>query len=504
VKLLGRHPSRLELEAWFDGETDGGVGWHVSGCERCLAHIRRVSTVRGAMAATTVPARADAPDAGRTEVPVPAAVGAADLAPAATPHSSAAVTHRLAVARRRSVATAVAAGAVVLAALAGLGEGPLRGALFAGASGSGVRASATAGRGAGDGASGAGSGTGAGAASGQASPGSAAGSVSGAGRSGGTAGVGAGGLPLRLAVVVPTTGPAAAEGSQVVDAVRAAVAEADAAGGVRGAPIQLTVVAAEDPAAVAGLAGHVDAVVGGFGAGVPAGVPWMLPADPAASGSAMVAPEVPAQTAGARMAGDLAAGGVTGPVGVVEGSGPDAALASGIAQALPVHTVSVPDGAPCGTAVATLTAPGSGVDALAVAGPPSLAASCLAALAGSPAVGSLPGGVLLAPSAAYDETGAAALVPRATTVLGLPWPTSSSAGAARFRAAVPGVTSYRAMVSFAATELAVSLSRVTGLVTRAAMTGGSWRSDLVDFAGTANAGAQRVVAGPLGWAATTG
>src|SRR5205823_2190255 len=60
-------------------------------------------------------------------------------------------------------------------------------------------------------------------------------------------------------------------------------------------------------------------------------------------------------------------------------------------------------------------------------------------------------GFLVAPSAAYEFGNAIPLSLRhARTVLGLPWPLSPSAGANRYRAAMPGSASYRALVSFAA------------------------------------------------------
>jgi len=244
VTPLRRHPSRMELEAWFDGESGDGLGWHISGCPRCLAHVERLSKVRAAVTATTMPARGTAGAGARTVMddrpaPVPAAAGAAGAEPGGTLGARAGVA-----ARRRPLVAAAGAAIVTVGALAGLEEGPLHGALF------------------------------------------------------------------------------------------------------------------------------VDS---------------------------------------------------------------------------PGH----------------------------------------------------------APSAAYRDTSEASAVPGATTVLGLPWPTSAAPGSARFRAVVPGVSSYRAMVSFAATELAVAVARAAGSVTPAAVAGGTWRSDLFDYTGTANAGAQSVVTSPVGWVATS-
>jgi hypothetical protein len=484
---LRRHPSHLELEAWFDGESPESLGWHISSCTRCLAHVERLSKVRAVFIAAPVPVGATV---GKSDaIRAPAVAGADGVAR---------VRYRPLVA-----ATAVV---VALGALAGLGEGPLHGALFTNASSSRAGAQGHAGHARN------------GSVTGTTAPGSSSGghgsaaATSGAlGSAGGTRTTPSGSAPgasvlapLRLAVIVPTTGTAAAEGAQVAEAVQKAVAEADAAGGVHGAPVRLTVVPAEDAAAIAALPGHVDAVVGGFGAAPPPGVPWLLPADPAlGQGQGSVVAAEPSQAAtGAHLADDLVQRGYSGTVGVVNGGGPDAALADGIAGVLPISQVPVSAGQSCVPAVQSLTAPGATkIVALAVAGPPSMAASCLSALAALSAVQWPPGGILVAPSAAYDGANDTAVAHNVTTVLGLPWPTSSSAGATRFRAVVPGVSSYRALVSFAATEMAVEVARDTGTLTMAALSSGTWRSDLIDYAGISNDAEQVVVDGTNGWAA---
>jgi hypothetical protein len=96
---------------------------------------------------------------------------------------------------------------------------------------------------------------------------------------------------------------------------------------------------------------------------------------------------------------------------------------------------------------------------------------------------------------------AAGLVPGTAvyTVLGLPWPGSSNPGAARFRSEVPGVSSYRALVSFAAVEMAVQVARSSGALQLDRIAGGSWQNDLYDFAGVANVGAQVVQQSAGGW-----
>jgi len=470
-----RHPSKLELEAWFDGEPSGdSLGWHISGCARCLRYAESLAKVR--VVVTGALRSAHAPADAATDAPA----------------------HGARRGHRQLLATTAAV--VGVGALVGLGEGPIGAALFANASDGAHRPAASA---AGPGAAGTTSTTavgarvaGAGASTSAGASGSPGASGGGNGSTPGTAGAGASADPLRLAVIVPTMGAAAVEGAQVADAVRQAVDEANAAGGVRGLPVRLTVVPAEDPTAVASLAGTVDAVVGGFGASAPAGVPWYLPADPSLRPALSLAAELDPQTAGARLASDLVRRGLQGPVGVIDAGGSDGALGAGIAQVLPVDDLSVAAGQGCLAAVQALTRPGSSDVALAVAGPPSLAAACVTALTTVPKADQPPGGLLLAPDAAYAGVGGSSSL---TTVLGLPWPTSASPGAARFRAAVPGVDSYRALVSFAATELAIDVARTTGAVTMAAEASSTWRSDLVDFDGPSNLGEQAVTDGPGGW-----
>jgi len=132
-----------------------------------------------------------------------------------------------------------------------------------------------------------------------------------------------------------------------------------------------------------------------------------------------------------------------------------------------------------------------------VAGPASLAGSCVDDLAAMP--WQPPGGVLLAPSAVYAGVPASLAGGPVYSVLGLPWPTSQSPGAARFRSAVPGVRSYRALVSFAAAELAIQVARTTGSLRLAEIGWGIWSTDLYDFAGIQNAGAQVVEDGAGTW-----
>ena len=480
----------MQLAAWFDGEAPEGLGWHLVGCASCFHHLRTLARIRAALREHAVGAALATATASGTRLPSPG-----EPEPAAPPDRSRRPLSRLEgvavlhLSRRAGAMAAVPAVLVLLAGLlvAGVLPSPLHSTLSSatahpGGSGLAARASGTV---AGAGTAGPGP-SGATAASGPAPPSSGSPGGPGAapgqtGRPGGLAGA------LRLGLVVPTQGAGATEGREVTEAVQKALSLADAAGGVGGAPVDLTVVAAEDPSAVAALAGRVDAVIGGFGAGAPASVPWLLPADPSASGGDVVPAELSPLEAGSRLGEDLVRRGVTGTVGVVVGSGPDAALEQGLAGVVPVSAVDASSGDDCLPALSALR---GRVTAVAVAGPPDLAGACVAALALMPWQPS--GGLLLAPSAVYAGVPAALAGGPVYSVLGLPWPTSPSPGAAAFRAAMPGVHSYRALVSFAAAELAVQVARTTGALGLAEVGWGLWSTDLYDFAGVQNAGAQVV------------
>ncbi|MDQ3574570.1 MAG: hypothetical protein M3404_06565, partial [Actinomycetota bacterium] len=284
--------------------------------------------------------------------------------------------------------------------------------------------------------------------------------------------------PLRLGLVVPTRGPAAAEGSEVVTTVRRSIDGANASGGVGGQPVELVVAPAEDQAGVAALPKRVSALVGGFGAPPPAGVPWLFPADPSLSGPGVVPAEATPEVAGQRVGELLRGQNLGGPVGVVVGSGPERSLAAGLASKVPTTTVAAASDDSCASELASLRR--AGAVALAVAGSPDLAVQCLRAVAGARWAPRL--GTVLAPSAAYAGLDGVAEARGSRTVLGLPWPTSSAAGAERFRSAV-GTRSYRALVSFAATELAIKVAREKGAVSVPAVAGGTWRSDLFEVNG---------------------
>lgn len=284
--------------------------------------------------------------------------------------------------------------------------------------------------------------------------------------------------PLRLGLIVPTQGTMASEGAEITEVVRQRVAAANAAGGVAGLPVELDVVAAEDAAAVTALAKRASVLVGGFGAEAPMGIPWLLPADPSIAGATVIPAESPARSAGIQLGGLLRRQGLTGTVGVIVGSGPDAALASGLATKTSTTTVTAQESGNCGPEIASLAR--SGAVALAIAGSPDLAAKCMRAAfrsAWRPIYGTV-----LAPSAAYAGLQAMPEALGARTVLGLPWPTSTAPGAARFRSTTSSL-SYRALVSYAATELAIDVARQQGGVSLESVEAGLWRNDLIDLAG---------------------
>ncbi len=298
---------------------------------------------------------------------------------------------------------------------------------------------------------------------------------------------------LRLGLVVPTRGAAAAEGAEVARTVRRRVGAANAAGGVGGSPVELVVAAAEDPAAVAALPRRVSVLVGGFGAAPPTGVPWLFPADPSVGGPGVVSAEASPEVAGQRVGALLQGQRLGGPVGVVVGSGAESALAAGLASKVSTTTAAAGSDTSCVSEVVALRR--SGAVALAVAGPPDLAARCLRAAAQT--LWSPPLGTIVAPSAAYAGLDAVSEARGTRTVLGLPWPTAPGGGPARFRAA-GGTRSYRALVSFAATELAIEVARQKGPVSVAAMAADTWRSDLFVVEGN-SIGLVPVVIGTDGW-----
>src|SRR5207302_5612712 len=135
--------------------------------------------------------------------------------------------------------------------------------------------------------------------------------------------------PLRIGVPVPTRGPSAGEGDEVVRAVKAVVDQANSRGGVAGRRVEVVEVATDDDSARADALTRVDALVGGFDIDAPAGMPWIMPADVGPTGPDVAATELAAEKAGAALGLDLAARGTDRrTVGAVVAAGPDAGLAT--------------------------------------------------------------------------------------------------------------------------------------------------------------------------------
>lgn len=303
--------------------------------------------------------------------------------------------------------------------------------------------------------------------------------------------------PFRLGVVVPTSGPFKAESADVVNAVKQAANSANVSGGVLGRHVEIVAVAAEDTAGVASLSSKADVMVGGFGTGATS-MTWIVPADPGIFGANVVAAEVTPRDAGARLGHDLATHGVKENVGVVKGSGSDAELADGLADSVKTTvTAATKDDSTCESEVASLRK--ASAVALAVAGPPKLAANCI--VAADKAGWKPSGGIVVAPDAAFWRLDVVASAQGARTVLGMPWPLSDNPGVKRFRAAMPNSVSYRALESFAAAELAIKVARDNGgnNISVSTVAKGNWKSDLFDFQGTTNKSAGVVVLGKNGW-----
>lgn len=456
--MFGLHPGKLDLGAWFDGEGPDRVGSHVMRCGRCQRHMAELSRLRSWLRAqpfvamgdddVVAPVAARPPGRGRGPVAVVAVLVATFLLVA----DKGDVPRHLAASRPAATTTTTSATAVPVAA-DDVSPVPVDEPAPVTSSTPPLRAAT------------------------RAAPPTTAATNTVAQQALARAHDPGGSAPLRLGLIVPTQGPMAAEGAQVADVVRQRVTAANAAGGVAGVPVQLDVAPAEDAAAIAAMVKRVTVLVGGFGADAPAGIPWLLPADPAVAGPDVVPAESPARAAGLQLGALLRRQGVDGVVGVVLGQGPDAALAGGLATKTPTTTVTA-QSADCGPEIAALQR--AGAVALAIAGSPDLAARCMRAAflrVWRPAFGTL-----LAPSAAYAGLQIMPEALGARTVLGLPWPTSTAPGAARFRANTAS-TSYRALVSYAATELAIDVARQQGGITLDSIAQGIWRNDLIDLSG---------------------
>lgn len=453
------HPSGIQLGAWFDEELEAWnafeLGVHIDRCRRCRRRVRDLERVHSALHGHPMPAPVPTTptrSVGRLRLLVPAAV---------------AIVFAVAVA---SATIGTTDNGQQTARRGGLPGGPSAPP----ADGPTIRPDA------------------------EVPPGGTAASPG-----GDTAGVPVAGRddqpgvsPLRLGVLVATSGPLAEPSAEMVRAVRQVAEAANAGGGVSGRHVEVVAIDAADRATLRSLRSLVDVLVGGVNpVTTTVDVPWLLPADPNRAGPNVVAAEVAPLAAGSRLADELVARGLDGTVAVVVGEGPDAAFAEGIAQRLPVRTQQATSATTCDQELFELHRPG--VVALAVAGPPELVERCADAAARR---GWRPtGGLLVPPSAAYAGL---ALVPSAQlarTVLGLPWPTDNNPGAARFRSAVSDTGSYQALVAFAGAELAVDAARRYGTPTLEAIAAGTWATDLITFRGTANTSTTVVAARSGGW-----
>jgi hypothetical protein len=488
-----RHPAQRDLAAWFDGEDAPGVGDHLRGCRRCRNRTAELGRIRAAVIGERVPPRqgwVDLVVRARAVALVPMAVALVLLLVASGRWDS--------IARPVTVATRYLTGQDTSPRVPA--AGPASTAAFAPSRTGSSAAAGTLPTGplpADERFGPAPPTTGATPSAATSAPESTPPAPASDLQQYASAALPAApapeqpATPLRLGAFVPSEGFDAGEGRQVARALHRAVDAANEAGGVAGRKIELLVVPAEDREAVASLGGRVDVIVGGFGATLPpakAGQetpPWLFPAEPHPQGPSVVSAELDPTSLGTRLGEDLVDRGFTGVVGVIRGGGPDEALADGLAAVpgLTLTEVEAEDDTGCTRELMTLRQ--RRAVAVAVAGPPELAARCADArvrMAWNPR-----GGVLVPASAAYAHLEVLPTAAGARTVLGLPWPTGNHRGAARYRAAVPGPASYRALVSYAGVELAVQVARARGTVTHADVTGGHWTSDLIDFEATRRA-----------------
>jgi hypothetical protein len=479
-----RHPSPLELGAYFDGEPVDGVSDHIARCRKCresLDELRGVrSAVRGELDLTDGSARRRAR---WTVALIPVAAAVALLVAVSAPPGGLPVT-RVENAGESAVAPAAvpdfapnepSEGATASTAPAdtrpGRSAAPATGRTTTGGSVAGAGGAQNAPAQSGTGLS-------AGASGPKTVPGRSA-TVAATGPGSRTAAPPSG--PLRLGVPVPTRGPSSGEGDEVLRAVRAVVDRTNSNGGASGRRVELVVVPTDDDAARADALGRVDALVGGFATDVPSGLPWVMPADVAPTGPDVAAGELAAEDAGAALGADLAArSSDTRMVGAIVAAGPDAGLATGLARSVSVQQVEAATDTTCDQEMVALRK--RDVGALALAVPPDLARRCVAAAA---RIGWRPsGGLLLAPSAVYAHFERDLVAQGARSAVALSAPNTDESGINRFRQAAPGCESYRSLMSFAAAELALDAAgTANGLLTVAAVRDRHWHSDLYDVDG---------------------
>ena len=480
-----RHPSPLELGAYFDGEAIEGVSEHVAHCRKCresLDELRGVRcAVRGELDLTDGSARKRAR---WTVALIPVAASVALLLAVSAPPGGLPVT-RVENADQATPAapplfTAPQVSDVTSPTLAVDGNGTAPGSARAAASsrsGASVADSGAPSQEASQVDAGAESATTPGAPSEKNTTGRSTSVAAAAapGRSGPS-----GGGPLRLGVPVPTRGSLAGEGAEVLRAVRAVVERSNETGGVGGRRVELVAVPTDDAAARSDALSRVQALVGGFAIEAPPGMPWIMPADVGLTGPDVAAAELAAEQAGAALAADLTARGSRGTVAAVVSPGPDAGLVTGLAKSLLVHSVEAGEKTSCDQEMTALRK--RDVMALALAVPPDLARRCAAAAA---RVGWRPaGGLLLAPSAVYAHLERDLVTQGARSAVALATPNADDSGSSRFRRSAPGCDSYRSLVSFAAAELAVGAAGASnGVLTMSGLRDKRWHSDLYDVEG---------------------
>ena len=480
-----RHPSPLELGAYFDGEPIEGVSGHVAHCRKCresLEELRGVrSAVRGELDLTDGSARRRAR---WTVALIPVAASIALLLAVAAPPGGLPVTR----VENADDATAAAPPLFMPSDAANVtsSSSPPVETHPAGAGTARVGSSAASGVAAGGATSAAAPSAGRSEVDSVAAPGAPSGNTA-AGRSATVAASTSDGRPvppatgpLRLGVPVPTKGPQVGEGAEVLRAVKAVVDRSNDTGGVAGRRVEVVAVPTDDVDARADALGRVQALVGGFATDVPTGMPWIMPADVGPTGPDVAAAELAAEQAGGALAADLISRGSRGTVAAVMTVGPDGGLATGLAKSLLVHSVEASANTSCDQEMMALRK--RDVVALALAVPPDLARRCAAAAA---RMGWRPGGgLLLAPSAVYAHLERDLVAQGARSAVALSTPNADDSGSSRFRRSAPGCDSYRSLVSFAAAELALGAAGASdGVLTMTALRDRRWHSDLYDVEG---------------------
>jgi len=489
-----RHPSPLELGAFFDGEPIDGVSDHIARCRKCRESLEELvgvrSAVRGELDLTDGSARRRA----RWSVAlIPVAAAVALLVAVSAPPGGLPVTRvqnsdeaaiapasspvftppQMAEVTSTSASPATAGDARSGAAVAGRPGGRSGSAVSVGVGGTPAEGSSEAG---------------ASPESGTRVPVGAPAGKNSAGRSSSSAASGpAGGRaaappagPLRLGVPVPTRGVGSGEGDEVLRAVRAVVNRTNDAGGAGGRRVEVIAVPTDDDAARSNALTQVDALVGGFAIDAPAGLPWIMPADVGLAGPDVAAAELAAEQAGAALGSDLIARGGRGTVAAVVAPGADGGLAAGLARSLLVHSVEAGTNTSCDQEIVALRK--RDVTALALAG-----TQIRDLIRQTP----FPAGFEEQIRAAYAQlAGVYAHLERdlvtqgARSAVALSTPNADDPGSSRFRQSAPGCESYRSLVSFAAAELAVGAAGASnGLLSLNTVRDRRWHSDLYDVDG---------------------